>query len=151
LKQENQATERSLGIVKPDAGSIRFKSRKLSKSDASDAAFTTMYEQFSLLEGKLKALTVEYEFGYRFTSNGVTHDMKIHDWEIQAAYFRYVDRYGAQALAHLKHVYESELPSHNLHFVMGTMKAHPRQFIVIGLLRSSVSPSVASSQMSFLD
>jgi hypothetical protein len=32
------------------------------------------------------------------------------------------------------------VPGQNLHFILGTMKAHPNTFIVIGLLRSPLSP-----------
>jgi hypothetical protein len=36
--------------------------------------------------------------------------------------------------------YGDNIPKHNLHFILGTMKAHPTTFIVIGLLRSPVAP-----------
>jgi hypothetical protein len=34
----------------------------------------------------------------------------------------------------------------NLHFIMGTMAAHPRTFIVIGLLRSGIDPQELAQQ-----
>jgi hypothetical protein len=42
------------------------------------------------------------------------------------------------------------IPKRNLHFVMGTMKAHPRQFIIIGLLRSAMPPEIAARQMDLI-
>ena len=42
--------------------------------------------------------------------------------------------------------YQENIPRHNLHFIMGTMKAHPQTFIVIGLLRSPLDPAVLDAQ-----
>ena len=151
LRQDNQATSRSLGIVKPDIGSVKFKARKLSKDSADDTKLQELFRQVSLIErAALPELTIEYEFGYKFTCSGVSHDMKIHDWEVQAAYFAYKQRYGASALTMLQQEYEQNIPARNLHFVMGTMKAHPRQFIIIGLLRSSVTPEDVGRQASLI-
>lgn len=151
LREENQKTSRSLGIVRPDVGSVKFRMRKLKDSNQEDIALRAMFQQFSLIESKpLAAMPVEYEFSYRFTSAGVPHEMKIHDWEVQAAYFAYKAKYGAQALTVLQEEYEHHIPARNLHFVMGTMKAHPRQFIVIGLLRSTVMPEDVARQGSLI-
>lgn len=152
LKDDNRQTNRSLGIVCPDAGSVRFKFRKLSSDSDQDTALRTMFQQFSLIEEKsLKPLTVDYEFTYQFTCAGVQHKMKIHDWEVQAAYFSYRHRYGDQALAMLQTEYQEHIPTRNLHFVMGTMKAHPTTFIIIGLLRSGLAPEDVERQGSLLD
>jgi hypothetical protein len=67
--------------------------------------------------------------------------MVIHDWEVQAAYFKWKRLYGTQALDRLRQKYEQELPLQNLHCVMGTMHGHRRTFIIIGLIRSTVDPA----------
>jgi hypothetical protein len=150
LREDNLATGRSLGVIRPDPGSLVFSHRKL-KNSAEDAAIRTLFEQVSLIEeSSLPKLSVEYEFTYRFTCAGTPHEMKIHDWEVQAAYFRFKNRYGDAVLAHLKQAYQVDMPSRNPHFVMGTMKAHPRQFIVIGILRSTIAPDDASRQGSLI-
>lgn len=76
--------------------------------------------------------------------------MKLHDWEVQAAYFSDKRRYRDRALDVLTEEYEQRITAQNLHLVMGTMQAHPRQFIIIGLLRSPVSLEDALRQSSFL-
>lgn len=150
LREENVATSRSLGIIKPDPDSLVFVHRKL-KNSAEDAAIRTLFEQVSLIEeSSLPKLAVEYEFTYRFTCAGTAHEMKIHDWEVQAAYFRFKGRYGDEALDRLKLAYQFEMANRNPHFVMGTMKAHPRQFIVIGVLRTTIAPDDASRQGSLI-
>lgn len=151
LKEENKSNERSLGIVRPDPGSVKFKARQLRKDSVEDGEMKALFRQQSLLDAiALPSLTIEYEFSYRFTSNGTPHEMKIHDWEVQAAHHNFKVRYGSQAMEMLKQEYEVNIPARNLHFVMGTMKAHPRQFIVIGLLRSSISPEEAERQGSLI-
>lgn len=138
LKEQNQTTERSLGIIKPDTGSVKF-SWKVAKQESSDdqSLADCAFKQMSLFENQhVKPLVADYVFGYRFTSGGIPHDMKIHDWEIQATYYRYRKRYGDEALDMMNKEYGGNIPSNNLHLILGTMKAHPRQFIIIGLLRT---------------
>lgn len=38
------------------------------------------------------------------------------------------------------------IPTRHPHFVMGTMKLHPRTFILIGLLRTGVDPGELAKQ-----
>ena len=150
LKAENVATHKSLGVVRPDEGSIKFRHRKLRDSE-DDRQLQAAFKQVSLLgEGLLASLPVEYDFSYSFTCAGHAHTMKIHDWEVQAAYLSFKARYGERALEMLTQEYEQRIPTRNLHLVMGTMKAHPRQFIVIGLLRSALSPDDVTRQGSLI-
>jgi hypothetical protein len=65
---------------------------------------------------------------------------------VQEAYRQYKRRYGDQALEQLVRMYGEKIPTHNLHFIMGTMAAHPRTFIVIGLLRSGFDPAELAKQ-----
>jgi hypothetical protein len=88
----------------------------------------------------------DYAFGYKFTSGGHPHEHLIHDWEVQAAYIAYRRRYSDHALDMLQQEYCERIPTHNLHFILGTMKAHPQTFIIIGLLRSPVSPDDLDKQ-----
>ncbi|MFN7551246.1 MAG: hypothetical protein ACK59M_11415, partial [Pseudomonadota bacterium] len=64
----------------------------------------------------------------------------------QAAYLAYRRRYGPQALDKLREMYGQIIPTRNPHFIMGTMKAHPQTFIVIGILRSGVAPEELDRQ-----
>ncbi|NUZ08936.1 hypothetical protein [Piscinibacter koreensis] len=151
LKSENVATHKSLGVVRPDSGSVRFSARRLRSDSSEDRELRAAFQQVSLLDpGRLEPLLVEHEFRYDFTCDGISHSMKIHDWEVHAAHHAYKRRYGDRALSVLSEEYGQNIPKRNLHLVMGTMKAHPRQFIVIGLLRSPVSPDEASKQHALL-
>lgn len=70
----------------------------------------------------------------------------IHDWEVQEAHRQYKRRYGEAALDHLKRKYGETIPAGNLRLIMGTMAAHPRTFIIIGLLRSALDPAELARQ-----
>ncbi|HSV70878.1 MAG TPA: hypothetical protein VLI72_12265 [Methylibium sp.] len=151
LKASNVATGRSLGIVRPEPGSVRFHARATDDASDADRRMQDAYRQVSLMgEQPLPALKVKFEFSYSFTSAGRKHRMKIHDWEVQAAFLAYERRYGDQALAVLTEEYEQHIPARHLHLVMGTMQAHPRQFIVIGLLRSGIDPELVLRQAPLL-
>ena len=57
------------------------------------------------------------------------------------AYLAYRRRYGDKTLEMLQQEYGQNIPTRNPHFIMGTMKAHPQTFIIIGILRSGFDPN----------
>jgi hypothetical protein len=144
LHDDNKTTKRSFGIIRPDPGSLRFFVQKEDQTDSADRAFNLaafQQVQASLFEAPLSKLpTPEHSFGYRFTSGGHPHRHYIHDWEVQAAYIAYRRKYGSNAVAMLEQEYGERIPTRNPHFIMGTMKAHPQTFIIIGILRSPIDP-----------
>jgi hypothetical protein len=150
LHEDNRTTGRSLGIIRPDAGSLKFLAKPAKDADAEDrkvAEQVHQLQQSSLLEDPLTPLEKpEFAFAYRYTSDGHKHEHMIHDWEVQEAHRQYKRRYKSEAMDHLKRMYGETIPAGNLHFIMGTMAAHPRTFIVIGLLRSGLDPAELDRQ-----
>lgn len=51
------------------------------------------------------------------------------------------DENGESALVRLREEYEEQIPRRHPHFILGTMKAHPHVFIVIGILRTGIDPA----------
>jgi hypothetical protein len=87
LLKENRATERSLGIIQPDAGSLQFFHRAAKADERQDVGSM----QASLFEKPLRTLTPpEFVFGYKYTSGGRSHTHTLQDWEVQAAYLAYL-------------------------------------------------------------
>ena len=110
-----------------------------------------------MLEDPLKPIEKpKYSFSYQFTCADPTrctcvknpHTHQIHDWEVQGAYFNYKRRYKTEeeTLAKMRQAYQENIPTRNLHFIMGTMASHPKTFIIIGILRSGVDPEELSRQ-----
>lgn len=148
LHEENKAIKRSFGIVRPDPGSLKFFIEKEDQAGAEDRAINqAAFQQVSMFEDPLPKLpTPDYAFGYRFTSGGHPHRHYLHDWEVQAAHLAYRRRYGEQTLDMLRQEYGERIPTRNPHFIMGTMKAHPQTFIIIGILRSGIAPEELDKQ-----
>ena len=154
LYTENRGTNRSLGIIHPDSGSLKFivkRTKDIATEDQEVAEQVLQAHQNSLLEAPLRPLEKpEFAFSYRYKSGGNPHHHVIHDWEVQEAYRKYKRRYRDGALDHLKKMYGKTIPADNLHFIMGTMASHLRTFIVIGLLRSAFDPEELGKQGSLL-
>jgi hypothetical protein len=144
LMDENRESNRSLGIIKPDPGSLRLRIREAAQSDQDDLDVANLlYEQTAFLEDPLKPLArPTHGFSYEYTCAGHPHRHQIHDWEVQAAFINYKRRYKTEtkALEMMQQEYQDNIPQYNLHFIMGTMASHPRTFIIIGLLRSPLDP-----------
>jgi hypothetical protein len=154
LKEAQKTTHRSLGIVKPDPGSIRFKYEPIdSAGDDDQETARSVYEQQSLIEQQLTALpTPEYVFRYQFTSGGMQHTMQLHDWEAEATYHAYKRKYATvqTALEKMTEFYQQRAPQMNLHLIMGNMHKRPWQFIIIGVLRTTADVDHADAQKSLL-
>lgn len=153
LRSRNKSHGVSLGIVKPDIGSMRFSAKPAHEASNEDKAISdSLLHQNSLLESPLKPLPApEYGFYYRYTSAGKKSEGRIHDWEVQAAYGEYKRRYGTAVLEEMRKMYQETIPAQNLHLILGTMQAHPQQFIIIGLLRTTASIEALKAQSSFFD
>lgn len=151
LEDDNKATHRSLGIIRPDPDSLVFKIKPVAEADEEEQEVTNLVyqQQASLLEEPLTPLAKpEFHFGYEFTSGGHQHWRTIQDWEVQAAYLVYQRRYRTKqkALEMMTQEYGQNIPTRNLHFIMGTMAKRRWQFILIGLLRSGLDPEELRKQ-----
>lgn len=82
---------------------------------------------------------IPWKFRYRFTCDDTAcnkeHRLLIIDWEIGAAYRRWVQEYGDGWEAKLREMFEQDLPARDLHLVVGNAQAHPDAFMVVGLVR----------------
>jgi hypothetical protein len=135
LLQANLMQETSMGVIRPDDDSLRLQVRTMEGS-APDPAMQDAFRQVALVEAPAMARwQPEVELSYRFTSQGHEHELKIHDWEAHATCLRYKRKHGDEALDRLRHKYEQRLPARNLHLVVSTLKASPRQFVIVGMLR----------------
>jgi len=151
LHEAQRETHKSLGIVRPDPGSIRFKFQRIDKAvqEEREAIQDVYRAQQSLLEDSLEKLPApEYAFRYWFTSDGHEHSMQLHDWEVEATYHAYKRRYGSpeKALEKMVEYYEQIAPARNLHLIMGNMHKRPYQFIVIGVLRTTADLGQVDAQ-----
>jgi len=147
LYEAQAETGQSLGIVRPDPGTLRFRWTAITSAEDEDKQllFETSHQMSLLEEAQLTPLPdPEYLFSYEFKSAGKRHKMTIHDWEAQATYAHYKRRYGgpSQALDKMAEYYEDRMATMNPHFFVGNMKKRPWQFILVGVLRSPAIQAV---------
>lgn len=141
LKEAQQQSQKSLGIIRPDPGTLKFSYSGLEEQSADDAEFQiSLYDQACLFEKSLTRLEKpEFAFYYSFKSCGKPHKMQLHDWEVQETYRQYKQRYGGQvqALNMMQQFYGQDILNLDPHFIMGNMMRSQKQFMIIGILRSS--------------
>jgi hypothetical protein len=147
LRQANLERGVSLGIIRPDPGTVRFTWVPRGQEDPEDREImqSVMHQTSLLSEEPLKPLTPpEYSFIYAFESGGIKSKCQIHDWEVQAAYLSYKARYADQALEKMQEAFQDGMQ--NLHLFLGTISRRPKQFIIVGVLRTSADLDLISRQ-----
>ena len=151
LQQENIKTGRSLGIICPDPASVRFSWKAITEASEEERENLKASRQAMLFEQELPPLQKDFTFFYTFTTGHKQHRCQILDWEVQATYYRYSQRYGDEALSRMQEMWQKILVKQNLHLVMGTMLAHPRSFSIVGVLRTVEAIAAFKAQGSLLD
>ncbi len=127
--------KKSLGFFKPT--DISFESKKTYFQNNSKAA----YCQLQLFNKKLKPIEpVPYKFYYKFKcfddSNCRGHILKIHDWEINAAYHKWKTQYKStiELIAKIKEKWLTICDSKkDVYFFVGNQWRHPTQFMILGV------------------
>jgi hypothetical protein len=155
LYVQQERTGQSLGIVRPDRGTLRFRWSPVAQAHEVDKAIAkNAARQQSLFdEHPIKPLPPpEYLFRFEFASDGKRHAMTMHDWEVQATFASYKRKYGGAdaALAKMQDYYGERLADLNPHLIVGNMQKRPNQFILIGVLRSSADAEAGMQQQTLL-
>lgn len=132
-KYENDRT--SLGIIKPNIDTVKFRLRKPISEIEIDRETTT---QFNLLGEKLiKVDEIEKAFSYKFHCNDDKcngHNIICEDWELLEAFRSWKKIYSDEETLKEKLIgkFDYWMIKRNLHFVMGTHWRFPT-WIIIGL------------------
>ena len=149
LRDRQQADRISLGVFKPK----KVHDLVISPDDAEwKPAFTAALQQARLWETRTVSLRepprkVPFKFQYRFECddprcNG--HRMMIEDWEVGALFWKLVDRGNSHedAAAKVKEKFLDELcgADKDTHFFMGTVLAHPKSWVVLGVFYPKIEP-----------
>jgi hypothetical protein len=142
LYEQQEADRTSLGILKP---------KKINDLDITPddrewrPGFLNALKQQRLFEYRLKTLLpprkVPFKFHYRFECDDPrckgNHRMMIEDWEVGAHFWRMVDKGCSQEEASeiVRDKFLNELcgPDKDTHFYVGTILAHPKTWVVIGV------------------
>ena len=80
---------------------------------------------------------IPFSFRYRFFCDHATcqgHTLSCTDWEMGEAWRKWKEKYGNDWEEKFRRKFEKEmLEEIDLHFFVGTLKAHPKEWIIVGL------------------
>ena len=137
LSQTRKNTGATLGIFKPKeiTDFIIEPETELTWSEQEIAILS----QQSMFDTKpLKLLEkIPYKFYYRFVCNEPHcrgHRLSIADWEVGQAYRSWTRNYGNKWEQAFRQRFETEMiHKYDTHFYVGTLRAHPDRWIIVGL------------------
>jgi hypothetical protein len=141
----------SLTLIRPQNPRFRFKRKSNAVIAAEREGYRRAARQGSLLDNDLDALEpTPYTFAFSFDDAAGRHMHSCGDWETQAAYWKLSKKYNeAKALEHLSQTYNDDYPSKGMVFAMGTVKARPRQWLLLGVIRLNVLSDTQKRQATF--
>ena len=163
LNDQREADGTSLGIFKPK----NVHDLKISADDAEwKPSFKAALRQARLWEdrtvSKEPPRKVPFKFHYRFECDDPRckgHRMMIEDWEVGALFWRLVDQGDSHETAakKVREKFLSELCGHDkeTYFFVGTILAHPKNWVVIGVFypkneekmpRSAMGPTLFDTE-----
>jgi len=137
LVQNRKETGATLGMFKPKQIS-EFVIEKEESPNWTEEELAIL-SQASFLDRKpFKILEkIPYKFIYAFTCNDPEckgHRLSITDWEVGQLYRRCKGQYGNNWERYFRQKFETEMIlGRNTHFYVGTLKAHPDRWIIVGL------------------
>jgi hypothetical protein len=133
---EHESTSVSLGFFRPKR--IDSLIIEPTANTWTDAQMTALYQQQFFDTDKPPILEkIPFDFKYRYTCDDPKcsgHVQSIVDWEIHQSYRKWRKEYGDKWEEKLRQRYEYEMQHKNdTHFIVGTMREHPKSWIIIGL------------------
>ena len=141
LQQAHLSEGTTLGVVRPDAGSLRLQLAPLDGSPGHRLLQEACRQVAHAMHPDLARYPVEVALSYRFTSEGHAHELRLLDGEAQATCLRYLGRHPdpGEARRQLRHKYEQRLPALDLRLVVSTLRDQAHEFAVVGLLCAGTS------------
>lgn len=136
LLREREAG-RSLALLKPEI--IEFVIEKKSNADIGEEAdrFDALRAQADLFSKQATPYRpCPFNFKYRYRTEDGERFGTCQDWEIEATFFHWSNRYGeTSALSELRRVFGEEYPKKGMLLAMGTHSLYPDTWLINGVIR----------------
>jgi hypothetical protein len=128
---------RALTLIRPSKPRFRFRRKRKEQIEAEREGYKRAAQQGSFLDDELDALEpVPYTFAFSYEDAAGRHVNTCGDWETSAAYWNFTwNKSEKAALDHLTGTYNDKYPSKGMAFAMGTVKARPSQWLLLGVIR----------------
>jgi hypothetical protein len=139
IRAANIAADVSVGMFRPKAIRRLVKEHADPWTERERAALRQ--ERLGLGEEETRELNeleqIPWKFSYEFDCDAADcggHKLQIFDWELGQSYRRWSRSNPTRWEEMIRQKYERELPARDLHLVVGTLAAHPKTFVIIGLV-----------------
>lgn len=136
LARERQSG-RSLALLKPEI--IEFLVEKKSQEDLEQEArrFEALRAQPDFFSKKVTPYRpCPYRYKYRYRTDDGERLGTCQDWELEATFFHWSQRYGeAKALTDMQRVFGEEYPKKGMLLAMGTHSLYPDVWLINGVIR----------------
>lgn len=94
--------------------------------------------------------TTPCAFAFTFEDAAGKHVNRCSDWETSAAFWKLRQSHGEEAaLRNLTETYNEKYPSKGMVFAMGTVKARPKQWLLLGINRLDELTDAQRQQTAF--
>ena len=139
IRAANVAADVSIGMFRPKA--IRRLVKEHADPWTEKERSALRQESLRLGEAETRELSeleqIPWKFSYEFDCDDAGcggHKLQIFDWELGQSYRRWSRSDPRRWEEMIRQKYERELPGRDLHLVVGTLAAHPKTFVIIGLV-----------------
>jgi hypothetical protein len=141
----------SLTLVRPSHAHFHYRKKAQAVVDAERLGYQRVSKQTSFLDEELDALEpTPYAFAFSFEDAAGKHINRCGDWETSATFWKLRKSHGEDvALRHLSETYNEKYPSKGMVFAMGTVKARPKQWLLLGVIRLNELPEFQQRQAAF--
>jgi hypothetical protein len=141
----------SLTLIRPSKARFHYRKKPTELIESEREGYRQTARQASLLDDDISAIEpTPYAFGFSFEDAAGRHSHRCGDWETNAAFWKIRKSKGEPAaLAHLLETYNEIYPSRGMVFAMGTVKARPKQWLLLGVIRLNELTESQKSQTSF--
>jgi hypothetical protein len=145
LQKQQESSGVSLGLIRPKhikrliiqpKKEPHWSDEDLAKLQRQSLLDEMQQEDVHLIVRELEK--IPYDFFYEFTCDDPRcrgHKISVISWEMMESYRKWYQGYGNRWESKFREKYEQDLPGpkHDLYFFMGTMAAHPKVWLIIGL------------------
>lgn len=133
-----RAVGRSLALLKAEILEFKVENKKTEDPTSEAARFDALRAQPDLFNTKpiIPYRPCPYQFKYRYRTDDGQREGTCQDWEIEATFFHWSQRYGDdQAIGRIRKVFGEEYPAKGMLLAMGTHSQHPDTWLINGVVR----------------
>ncbi|MEL6112097.1 MAG: hypothetical protein AAFR20_04765 [Pseudomonadota bacterium] len=134
---------RSFALLKPEILEFEIQPKPKEKIAKEAAAIEQLRKQEDLFNSKpiIPRTPCPMEFRYRYRTDDGERTGRCQDWETEATFFKWRERYGEdKAVAEMQKVFGEEYPKKGVLFAMGTHSLYPDTWLMNGIVRMNELP-----------